>query len=202
MCTHASIRRLSAGKKTTLWEFGNDCRISQARIRKVTEGSVLCPHNGEDMQDFTDDVRGCGQARWNRFTHLRMVKIIERLPMHLQSRWCKEAVRSKETEGKYPDILVVLEFLDRMSKEMNDPVFGTLHKDFKSKPKPNKNLGHALLQRPQNQSPRKWTLHKTLSPMRVFCAVKIISLMPAADSRCQLRRDWNLFKTTGCASVV
>ena len=103
---HQQARRL-------LYErFGNDYRISQTWISKVTEGSVHRPHNGEDVQDFTDDVRGCIETPKARdklheiYSHTRMVKIIERLTMHLQSRWCKEAVSIKETKGKYPDKLV------------------------------------------------------------------------------------------------
>ena len=124
--------------------FGNDFRISEAWIHKVTDGAVIRPNNGAGLQDFADDVRSCTETlkamgRLNEIdSRVRMVKIVERLPFYLQSRWRKEAVGMKAKSGMYPNIENLVEFLDRTSNEMNDPVFGTLHKEPKPKPKTRK----------------------------------------------------------------
>ena len=120
--------------------FGNDFMILQAWIGKVTEGPFLKPNNGEALQDFADDVRGCmetlnAMGKLNEMdSRIRMVKIIERLPLYLQSRWRKEAVKMVERTGDYPNIDELVKFLSMAAKEANDPIFGCLtakYKDFK-----------------------------------------------------------------------
>jgi hypothetical protein len=121
--------------------FGNEFKISEAWIRKVTEGSAIRPNNGGDIQDLADDVRNCAETlrAMDRLeeidSRVRMVKIVQRLPMYLQSRWTRLSVSVKERTGVYPDILNLVDFLDTVAKEANDPIFGApaLHHEPKTK---------------------------------------------------------------------
>ena len=57
-------------------------------------------------------------------THGRLVRIIERLPLHLQGRWRSESVKVLDRTGKYPRMEQFVQFLDRASRELNDLLFG------------------------------------------------------------------------------
>ncbi len=127
--------------------FGNEYQISRAWIKKVSDGPPVRANSGDDLQDMADDVRGCIETlrAMGRYadsnTETVMVKIANRLPFHLQSRWRKEAVETLRNTGSYPDLDLLQRFLCRVAREINDPVFGVLQnkpisKDSKQKPKP------------------------------------------------------------------
>ena len=124
--------------------FGNDYQISEAWICKVTEGPTIRPNNGEDIQDLADDLRGCTETlkAMNKLndidSRVRMVKIVKRLPLYLQSRWRKEAVDMLRNTGGYPGIEKLVEFLNKVANEINDPVFGMSHDQKKSSHKQEK----------------------------------------------------------------
>ena len=108
----------------------------------MSEGSVIRPNNGEDIQDLADDLCSCvetlrAMGKLNEIdSRVRMVKIIERLPLYLQGSWRKEAVDMVEKTGNYPGIERQAEFLQKVAREINDPVFGMPHnrqKDPKTK---------------------------------------------------------------------
>ncbi len=121
--------------------FGNEYKISEAWIRKVTEGNAVRPNNGGDIQDLADDVRNCAETlrAMDKLeeidSRVRMVKIVQRLPIYIQSRWTRLSVSVKESSGYYPGILYLVDFLDTVAKEANDPIFGAsaLHNDPKGK---------------------------------------------------------------------
>ena len=121
--------------------FGNDFTISQAWVKKVTDGPSLKANDGDALQDFADEVRGCmetltAMGKCNELdSRVRMVKIVERLPFHLQSRWRTKAVKDVERTGDYPNVEGLVKFLSMAAKEANDPIFGSLatkYKDQKS----------------------------------------------------------------------
>ena len=96
---------------------------------------MLRPNDGDDLQDFADEVQCCmetlkAMSMMDQIdSQVRMVKIVDRLPLHLQSRWRKEAVGFKHSKGTYPNIEILVDFLNRVTREVNDPVFGVLHKE-------------------------------------------------------------------------
>ncbi|XP_014676416.1 PREDICTED: uncharacterized protein LOC106816352 [Priapulus caudatus] len=57
-------------------------------------------------------------------TQRGLVKIVDRLPFHLQTRWRGQAVNAYEATGHYPDIVSLVDFVVRAAREANDPVFG------------------------------------------------------------------------------
>ena len=143
--------------------FGNDFKIAEAWIRKVTEGSVIRPNNGADLQDLADDVRSCAETfgamgRLEEIdSRVRMVKIVQRLPVYLQSRWRKEAVNMKDRLGQYPNIRCLVEFLDKVANEMNDPVFGAVgrHQEPKSTRRQEKSFKSFAVQASEASDPKK-----------------------------------------------
>ena len=56
----------------------------------------------------------------------RQNKILDGLPSYLQSRWRTKAVDWLDKHGSYPDIESLADFLDKVAREANDPVFGAL----------------------------------------------------------------------------
>ena len=59
-------------------------------------------------------------------TRRSMVKIVERLPPSLQSRWRKLVVKTLQVTGRYPSIAKLTHFVSKAAREATDPVFGVL----------------------------------------------------------------------------
>lgn len=110
--------------------FGNPYVISEAWIKKITEGPPVKPNNVDSLQHFTDDVRECvatltAMDLLNEVdSRSRMAKLVNRLPQYLIHRWRKLVARDKELTGIYPNITVFLDFLERAAREASDPLFG------------------------------------------------------------------------------
>lgn len=110
--------------------FGNNYMISEAWIKKITEGTSIRPNNAQAIRDLADDVTACMEAlrAMDMLAEIdsrcRMVKIVSRLPFYLQGRWRKEALQSVTNTGKYPNIARFSAFLETVAKELLDPVFG------------------------------------------------------------------------------
>ena len=112
-------------------------------------GSQIGNNDASGLQQFADDVRTCADtlSAMDRLdevdTRSRLVKLVERLPYCLQTRWRKEAVALRVKEGEYPGIHQFVEFLDAATVEMCDPVFGVKETPKQSKGKGNKNESKA-----------------------------------------------------------
>ena len=80
--------------------FGDDYKISELWVKKVTEGPVVRHGEGRCLQELADDLRSCKETlqAMNKLdeidTQRSMVKIVERLPQSLQGRWRKSVVKS------------------------------------------------------------------------------------------------------------
>ena len=61
-------------------------------------------------------------------TQTGLLKIIERLPYHLRSRWVKVYRKIRKSEDRVPDIDDVAEFVEGVTEEANDPVYRILNK--------------------------------------------------------------------------
>ena len=124
--THGYItaRRLLADR------FGDEYHISEAWVRRVTDGPAI-PNNSKHLRDFADTLNACAETlkalgMINEISNRReLLKIIERLPFNLRSRWLKH-VKNIRDNGRTPTILDAVSFIDDAAKELNDPVFGRL----------------------------------------------------------------------------
>ncbi|XP_064653297.1 uncharacterized protein LOC135503579 [Lineus longissimus] len=110
--------------------FGNEYQISEACVKHVTEGPVIKGTDSTALQDLADEVSSCSETlqAMNCIgeidTRSRVVQIVERLPLFLKSRWRKLAVDKVVKDKVYPGIQELVNFLQRVAREANDPVFG------------------------------------------------------------------------------
>ncbi|XP_071483368.1 uncharacterized protein [Diadema antillarum] len=110
--------------------FGNNFVISEAWIKRVVEGPAI-QSNSKQLRDFADQLKTCAETlralgMLQEISNRReMVKIVERLPYHLRSRWLK-LVKTIRDRGRSPHILDIVEFIAEAAEELNDPVFGSL----------------------------------------------------------------------------
>ena len=154
------VEGYNRARKLLKERFGNDFVISEAWINKVTDGPMIKPNNGPELQNLVDDLKGCLETlnAMDKLqeidTRIRMVRIVERLPHFLQNRWRKEAVHTKETKGDYPGVRSLVEFLDRVSKEINDPIFGTHSRN--SKPKTGKQVTSFSVKASEAEAKMHW----------------------------------------------
>ena len=78
--------------------FGNTYIVVEARIKRVTvsDRQVISRKDCDGLNEFPDELRNCGEtfkAMWyisEISSQREMVKIVERLPMYLRSRWLRE----------------------------------------------------------------------------------------------------------------
>ncbi|XP_064632781.1 uncharacterized protein LOC135491065 [Lineus longissimus] len=112
--------------------FGDPHAIAKAWIAKIVDGQPVKPNNGESLREFADDVTSCLEPlrAMNKLNEIdsqdRMVKVVSRLPVYLQSRWRKKAFESKDSKDRYPTFEELSRFLDRVADEACDPVFGKI----------------------------------------------------------------------------
>ena len=117
-------------RKMLIERFGDDYEITEAHIKKIVAGPSVKSNNVASLQEFCDDVRSCTETlkAMGKIsevdTRSRLVKLVERLPFHLQNRWRREAVSERERSGTYPGIESFVKFLDDVTRELSDPVFG------------------------------------------------------------------------------
>eukprot|EP00057_Strongylocentrotus_purpuratus_P021792 XP_011676266.1 PREDICTED: uncharacterized protein LOC105444125 [Strongylocentrotus purpuratus] len=105
--------------------FGSDHKISNAWIRKVTEGPVI-QSNPKHLRDFADQLKTCAETLMalgmlhEMSSRSELVKVIERLPFHLKSRWLR-FVKTIRDSGRQPNIQHAVEFITGAADELNDP---------------------------------------------------------------------------------
>ena len=121
--------------------FGNKFRIGEAWIRKVTSGPSLQVNDKKGLQKFADELQICRETlhaldmMTEMSTQQQLVKIIERLPHYLRSRWLR-IVKDKRLQGRSPDLADVVHFVADAALEVNDPVYGGLLADKRKQPQP------------------------------------------------------------------
>ena len=111
--------------------FGNEFVIAETWISKVTDGGNIKASDREGLQDFADELVNCSEMlnAMNRLSELNnqrtLVMIVQRLPVHLQNRWKREAYNISKRSGK-TNIQDVVNFVVNVAAEANDPVCGRL----------------------------------------------------------------------------
>lgn len=121
---YTTARRLLADR------FGNIYHISEAWVRKVTDGPAI-PNSPKHLREFADTLNACAETlkalgMIHEISNRReLLKIVERLPFHLRSRWLRQ-VKGIRDNNRNPNIMDVVRFINDVAEELNDPVFGTL----------------------------------------------------------------------------
>ncbi|XP_022779007.1 uncharacterized protein LOC111320624 [Stylophora pistillata] len=129
-----AVMSFSAGyakaRKLLKERFGDDYKISEMWVKKVTEGPTVRHGKGRYLQDLADNLRSCEEtleamSKLKEIDTCRsMVKTVERLPQSLRSRWRKLVVKALEATGRYPSIAKLTHFVSEAAREGTDPVFG------------------------------------------------------------------------------
>lgn len=110
--------------------FGDDFKIADACVKKLTNGPTIPPYDAGAIQEFADDLRSCVETLFavgligEIDAHSRLVAVVDRLPLHLQNTWRQKAVDFRENNSKYPDIKFFLTFIEKIATQANDPMFG------------------------------------------------------------------------------
>ncbi|XP_072173108.1 uncharacterized protein [Diadema setosum] len=110
--------------------FGNNYKVSDAWIKKVTEGPAI-QNNPKRLRDFADQLKTCAETLTalgmlhEMSSRSELVKVIERLPFHLKSRWLRH-VKTIRDMGRSRNICDAVEFIMVAAEELNDPIFGAL----------------------------------------------------------------------------
>ena len=91
----------------------------------------LRPNDKSGLQRFSDDLKICNHTlealgMMSEMSNQQyMMKIIERLPYYLKSRWLR-VVKDIRHHDRAPNITDVVDFVSDAAEEVNDPVFGAL----------------------------------------------------------------------------
>lgn len=107
--------------------FGDKDRIAQTWISKILDRPKVSTGG---LLDFVDDLR-CGSETLKSLGYLNelengrsLCQILEKLPSFLQSRWLRINRRIKDSEGRNPKLVDIIEFISDSVREVSDPVFG------------------------------------------------------------------------------
>lgn len=112
--------------------FGNKFLVSESWVTKITEGPVISNQDNEGLREFADNLRCCVntlEAMGNLVevnSQKVLVKIVERMPLYLQTRWRKEVRNIRKNKDRMPDVADLLAFVEDAAEELNDPVYGKL----------------------------------------------------------------------------
>ena len=122
--------------------FGNEYIIAKAWIDLITKGQVIKPHQTDILQELSDNLQNCQitlEAMGPEYlleinSQGNLLKVIERLPMYLKSRWRKEAMDIKMRQHRMPKYHDLVKFVSYATLEATDPVFGNISTPPPAKP--------------------------------------------------------------------
>ena len=141
--------------------FRDDYKISEMWVRKVTEGPVIKYGEGRRLQEMADDLRSCKETLGAMSkleeidTSRSMVKIAERLPQPLQSRWRRLVIKSFEKTNRYPSIAELVCFVSEAAREVTDPVIGVSENKVR-KPERGRGASFGVQADESQQGPGRW----------------------------------------------
>lgn len=142
--------------------FGNNDAISQAWVSKVMDGPVLKGNDCIGLRDLADDMQNCycvlrSIDMLNEVDHQGgLLKIMHRLPGHLQNRWRKAVSDLRKNVDRAPKFADLMKFVLESAEEANDPVYGVnKHTSFNEEVK---NSKHAASKSDHNKRPQSTAL--------------------------------------------
>ncbi|KAK3742185.1 hypothetical protein QZH41_012075 [Actinostola sp. cb2023] len=149
---------LRKAKRILADRFGDKYAVTNAWIRKVSEGPVIKVNDREALLDLASDLESCEitlnvTERLNQINNEdKMIKILQRVPLYIRSRWQKlvQDIRRNERD---PNIQDLRKLIEAVAKEKNDPVFGAILEPAGKAEYP-KYTGNDLIKKPSN-APRR-----------------------------------------------
>jgi len=131
--------------------FGNDYVISDAWVWRIVDGPAVKAYDRSGIRELVDDARLCMETleamnMLNEIDTRDKMKVVSRLPAHIQGKWRHAAVKELDSSGRYPNFTKLVEFLNVAAREINDPVFGCSDegwRETKGKQSSNKTVKHS-----------------------------------------------------------
>ena len=130
--------------------YGQNYKITTAYVSRVTNGPPIRHKDGQALQKFSVFLTSCKNTLkeigcLNKVENPdSLQRVIERLPFQLRQRWhdvADDITSNKQREITFEDIA---RFLESKARALNNPIFGNVTSDLKSKGKD-----------PKNHKPRK-----------------------------------------------
>lgn len=134
-------------KRQLEYHFGNCYKIASAYMNKALNWSTIKPEDGNGLQSYALFLHSCyntmqdidGLKELESSTNLRL--IVSKLPYKLRDKW-RANVCSMQDNKHRATFKDLIDFIDRQSRAMLDPIFGDIHISMESKitsrPKPQK----------------------------------------------------------------
>ena len=154
-------------RETLKQRFGDPYIICNKIISSLTDGKPVVGR--VEMRNLADDLCSA-QATLTQLEMLdevnnqrQLLLILSRCPQFVRTRWKKKALKVKSEMERYPTFLDFVNFMDTISKEMNDPVYGDVLKTVSSSSKVRGStaLATATTPAPAAMSVRQVTPHQT-----------------------------------------
>ena len=114
--------------------FGDKYAISTSWVNRITSRAKV---TNESLQEFADELLSfretlCAVGCLSEVNQQVLVQVAERLPVYLQHRWKRQAVKIRERAAN-PGIDDLVQFTQSAAREVNDPTFGDLGAPHKTK---------------------------------------------------------------------
>jgi transposase InsO family protein len=112
--------------------FGNEYKIAQAWILKITNTRVIRGNDCDKLQEYADDLSCCYDTlvSMKQLAEVNcqatLCSILEKLPNYLQARFKHEVRILQERSGRNPEFADVVTFVKQAATEANHPVYGSL----------------------------------------------------------------------------
>lgn len=112
--------------------FGNNHVIAETWLHKMTSGGVISQHDRQGLREFADDLQNF-QETLKSMGHAAelnsqktLASIVERLPNFIRGRWIRD-VRRIRKQNHTPTMRNLVDFINDIAEELNDPVYGRLN---------------------------------------------------------------------------
>ena len=143
--------------------YGDEFDVVQNWVKKVTTGNAIKGNDAKGLQHYADELRQCLEiltsvskvAEMDNQTNL--VKVVERLPYHMQCKWRSKVRKVKVERQRLPNFHDLVCFIEITAEEMNDPVFGAsvVHVNERSHPGKDNKTGKSKQRDVYNAETRK-----------------------------------------------
>jgi hypothetical protein len=118
-------------KKILLHRFGSEHLIMDRIVSSLRSGKLV--KSPEDVENLSDEMSGAFKTlkQMNKLpeidSQMLILEVIRRFPFYVQNKWKRFAMEYKRTNLSYPDFEQLVDFVEKESDEMNDPVYSQLN---------------------------------------------------------------------------
>ncbi|XP_063968669.1 uncharacterized protein LOC135157358 [Lytechinus pictus] len=126
-----TMQGYSTAKHLLQERYGNPVIITEAWVKKITNGKSIGPQDRNALRALADDMSVCLMSfRAMGFEHELspqkvLLPIAERLPYHLKGKWLNR-VGVLRRQNRIPGFEDMMYFVQEAAQEINDPVYGGL----------------------------------------------------------------------------